>query len=78
MVFSFSIIITHVFKLQIIKGSEYSEGLKVSIEKTMSVPGHAEGSLTEMEKCWLMMSLFMLSISVTADLILRKKKRIRL
>ena len=35
----FSIIITHVFKLQIIKGSEYSEGLKVSIEKTMSVPG---------------------------------------
>ena len=35
----FSIIITHVFRLQIIKGSEYSEGLKVSIEKTMSVPG---------------------------------------
>ena len=35
----FSVIITHIFKLQIIKGSEYSEGLKVSIEKTMSVPG---------------------------------------
>ena len=35
----FSIIICHVFSLQIIKGSEYSEGLKVSIEKTMSVPG---------------------------------------